>query len=86
MNKKYTVTDADSNYISDDSQIPDPTLSDADGSVGITRDPSDPVGVPGRRVDNITELGDQADTEKLVLEGVEQADTELQRAGRRKQD
>jgi hypothetical protein len=62
-----------------------PAATDTDGeSVGaITRDPSEPVSVPGRHVPNRDSEDDSGNTERLASEGVEEASHDQMLAARR---
>ena len=63
--------------------LPDTTSEDAEGVAGLTRDPSDPLAVSGERKPTINPPEDQEVQERLVLEGVEEAQHEQMLAARR---
>ncbi len=63
--------------------LPDSTLEDAVATESLTRDPSDPVANRGIHKPDTTDLDDQEVTERLVLEGVEEAQHDQMLAARR---
>jgi hypothetical protein len=64
-----------------------PAASDSDGeSAGaITRDPSEPVSVPGRQIPNLEPEDDSAAIERLASEGVEEAQHDQMLAARERE-
>lgn len=65
-------------------RIPDTTLDDAIASGGLTRDPSEPVSITGTQAPEQNEPEDQEVMERLVLEGVEEAQHDQMLAARRR--
>ncbi|HEY8932527.1 MAG TPA: hypothetical protein VIM44_04355 [Rariglobus sp.] len=53
--------------------LPETTLTDADGTTALTRDPSEPPSDTGLHVQQQNEPETQQIAERLVLEGVEEA-------------
>lgn len=53
--------------------LPETTLTDSEGIAGLSRDPSEPPSDTGLQVPVQNESEDQQVTERLVLEGVEEA-------------
>lgn len=64
--------------------LPDTTLDDALASGGLTRDPSEPVSLSGNQVPEHNEPEDQEVMERLVLEGVEEAQHDQMLAARQR--
>jgi hypothetical protein len=68
--------------------LPDTTVDDAESRRSLSRDPSDPPVRRGRRVETGVQRDPQRDVERLVLEGVEEAQhdqmTTARRASRRR--
>lgn len=71
-----TITDDDRRRaraeLSGDS-LPETTLTDSEGTAGLTRDPSEPPSDTGVHVPQQDEADNQEVAERLVLEGVEEA-------------
>ena len=59
-----------------------PIDDDGESRGAITRDPSEPVSVPGRHIVNQTGEGDPAAIERLAYEGVEEAQHDQMLAAR----
>lgn len=64
--------------------LPDTTLEDAVATAGLTRDPSEPVSNTGVQVPEQNEPEDQEVMERLVLEGVEEAQHDQMLAARQR--
>ncbi len=62
--------------------IPVPTLQDAEPSAHLTRDPGEPVTETGSQTPMLNEPDDQVVAERLVLEGVEEAQHDQMLAAR----
>ncbi|EIQ01595.1 hypothetical protein OpiT1DRAFT_00167 [Opitutaceae bacterium TAV1] len=65
-------------------QLPEGTLADAEGTGGISRDLAEPAGNPGREVPLHDEPDEQATSERLAIEGVEEAQHDQMLAARRR--
>ena len=65
-------------------RLPDTTLDDAESRRSLTRDPSDPPLRRGRRAPTTVTRDPQRDMERMVLEGVEEAQHEQMVADRRR--
>jgi hypothetical protein len=63
--------------------MPATTDSDGESAGAITRDPSEPVAVPGRHVPNREPEDDSGAAERLASEGVEEASHDQMLAARR---
>jgi hypothetical protein len=63
--------------------LPPSTLTDAESNAGLSRDPSEPFSDSGTQIPNLNESEDQQITERLVLEGVEEAQHEQMLAASR---
>ncbi len=66
--------------------LPQTTLEDAISSGGLTRDPSEPVSFSGSQVPEQNEPEDQEVMERLVLEGVEEAQHDQMLAARHRRE
>lgn len=66
--------------------LPETTLEDAVSSGGLTRDPSEPVSISGRQAPEQNEPEDQEVMERLVLEGVEEAQHDQMLAARQRRE
>jgi hypothetical protein len=66
--------------------LPDTTLDDAVASGGLTRDPSEPVSITGSQAPEQNEPEDQEVMERLVLEGVEEAQHDQMLAARQRRE
>lgn len=64
--------------------LPETTLDDAVASGGLTRDPSEPVSISGTQAPEQNEPEDQEVMERLVLEGVEEAQHDQMLAARQR--
>ncbi len=64
--------------------LPDTSLANGEGSAGLSHDPSDPLAVPGARTPDHNEPEDQEVQERLVLEGVGEAQHDQMLADRRR--
>ncbi|AHF93291.1 hypothetical protein OPIT5_26820 [Opitutaceae bacterium TAV5] len=64
--------------------LPEGTLADAEGTGGISRDPAEPADNPGREVPSQDEPDEQATSERLAIEGVEEAQHDQMLAARRR--
>ncbi len=61
-----------------------PTTDDDDESVGsLSRDPSEPRSIPGRQIPDQEEESGQSTIERLVADGVDEADHDQMLAARR---
>lgn len=65
--------------------LPDTTADDAEGTVGLLRDPSEPPSVPGHHTPNRDDPDEQQAVERLVVEGAEEAQHDQMLAARRRQ-
>lgn len=66
--------------------LPETSVDDGEGVAGLSHDPSDPLAVPGERTPIYNEPEDQEMQERLVLEGVEEAQHDQMLADRRRRD
>jgi hypothetical protein len=66
--------------------LPETTLEDAVASGGLTRDPSEPVSITGSQAPEQNEPEDQEIMERLVLEGVEEAQHDQMLAARQRRN
>jgi hypothetical protein len=66
--------------------LPDTSLDDDEGAAGLSRDPSEPIAVSGQRTPIINEPEEQEVQERLVLEGVEEAQHDQMLADRRRRE
>lgn len=66
--------------------LPPTSLDDGEGKAGITRDPAEPRSIPGERKPILNEPEDQEMQERLVLEGVEEAQHDQMLAARRRRE
>jgi hypothetical protein len=64
--------------------LPDTTLTDSESTAGLSRDPSEPASDTGAQVPGQNEPEDQQVTERLVVEGVEEAQHDQMLAASRK--
>lgn len=64
--------------------LPETSFDNGEGAVGLSRDPSEPLSIPGEQVPTHNELEDQEVQERLVLEGVEEAQHDQMLAARRR--
>jgi hypothetical protein len=64
--------------------LPPSTESDGESAGAITRDPSEPVSVPGRHIPNL-EPDDSSNIEQLAHEGVEEAQHDQMLAARERE-
>jgi hypothetical protein len=65
--------------------LPDSTDSDGESAGAITRDPSEPLAVPGRQVPNLEPEDESGATERLASEGVEEAQHDQMLAARQRE-
>lgn len=63
-------------------QLPPSSEDDGESRGAITRDPSEPVAIPGRQIQNQEGEGDPAAIERLAYEGVEEAQHDQMLAAR----
>jgi len=66
--------------------LPASTAEDSEGSGSLSRDPSDPPSLTGRQIPDHEGPDDEQVTERLVMEGVEEANHEQMLQGRRKRE
>ena len=66
--------------------LPASTDEDSEGSGSLSRDPSDPPSLTGRQIPDREGPDDEQVTERLVMEGVEEANHEQMLQGRRKRE
>jgi len=64
--------------------IPPVTDEDAEGTSSLSRDPSEPPSVPGRQIKDREAEDEQLATERLVAEGVNEAEHDQMIAARRR--
>ncbi len=67
-----------------DEELPATTDEDATSHVGLTRDPSEPPSIDGKQIPDREKESPQTTVERLVVEGVTEADREQMREGRRR--
>lgn len=65
--------------------LPAPTDSDGESAGAITRDPSEPLAVPGRQIPNLEPEDDSSAIEQLAAEGVEEAQHDQMLAARERE-
>jgi len=65
--------------------LPAPTDSDGESAGALTRDPSEPVSVPGRHIPNMEPEDDSSAIEQLATEGVEEAQHDQMLAARERE-
>lgn len=65
--------------------LPAATDSDGDSAGAITRDPSEPLSVPGRQVPNLEPEDESGAIERLATEGVEEAQHDQMLAARERE-
>jgi hypothetical protein len=65
--------------------LPASTDSDGESAGAITRDPSEPVSVPGRQIPNLEPEDDSSAIERLASEGVEEAQHDQMLAARERE-
>ena len=65
--------------------LPDSTDSDGESAGAISRDPSEPVSVPGRHVPNFEAEDESSAIERLTSEGVEEAQHDQMLAARQRE-
>ena len=63
--------------------IPPVTDEDAEGTSSLSRDPSEPASIPGRQIKDREGEDEQLATERLVAEGVTEAEHDQMVAARR---
>jgi hypothetical protein len=63
-------------------RLPEPSDSDGESRGALSRDPSEPVGIPGRQVATDEGESDEANVERLTQEGVEEAQHDQMLAAR----
>lgn len=63
--------------------IPPVTDEDAEGTSSLSRDPSEPASIPGRQIKDREGEDEQLATERLVAEGVNEAEHDQMLAARR---
>lgn len=66
--------------------LPETSFDDGESSAGLSRDPSEPRSIPGARKPILNEPEDQETQERLVLEGVEEAQHDQMLAARRRRE
>lgn len=66
-------------------RLPDTTDSDGESAGALTRDPSEPVSVPGRQVPNLEPEDESGAIERLATEGVEEAQHDQMLAARERE-
>jgi len=66
--------------------LPATSFDDGEVGAGLSRDPSEPRSIPGRRKPTLNEPEDQEVQERLVLEGVEEAQHDQMLADRRRRE
>lgn len=66
-------------------RLPAASDNDGDSRGAISRDPSEPVSIPGRHIANQEGEGDPAATERLAYEGVEEAQHDQMLAARERE-
>lgn len=64
--------------------IPPVTDEDAEGTSSLSRDPSEPASIPGRQIKDLEGEDEQLSTERLVAEGVNEAEHDQMVAARRR--
>jgi len=64
--------------------IPQVTDEDAEGTSALSRDPSEPASIPGRQIKDRETDDEQLASERLVAEGVNEADHDQMLAARRR--
>lgn len=57
---------------------------DAEGTSSLSRDPSEPASIPGRQIPDMENEDEQFTTERLVAEGVSEAEHDQMLAARRR--
>jgi hypothetical protein len=65
--------------------LPDATDTDGESAGAITRDPSEPLSVPGRQVPNLEPEDESGTIERLASEGVEEAQHDQMLAARHRE-
>jgi hypothetical protein len=65
--------------------LPEATDSDGESAGAITRDPSEPLAVPGRQVPNLEPEDESGAIERLATEGVEEAQHDQMLAARERE-
>lgn len=65
--------------------LPPATDSDGESAGAITRDPSEPLAVPGRQIPNLEPEDDSGASERLAQEGVEEAQHDQMLAARERE-
>lgn len=66
-------------------RLPDDSDSDGESAGALTRDPSEPVSVPGRHVPNLEPEDESGAIERLASEGVEEAQHDQMLAARQRE-
>ena len=66
--------------------LPRGSMDNGESSAGLSRDPSEPLSIPGERTPIRNEPEDQEVQERLVLEGVEEAQHDQMLAARRRRE
>lgn len=66
--------------------LPETSFDDGEAGAGLSRDPSEPRSISGRRKPTLNEPEDQEVQERLVLEGVEEAQHDQMLAARRRRE
>jgi hypothetical protein len=66
--------------------LPETSFDEHETSASLTRDPSDPLSIAGQRKPTRNEPEDQEVQERLVLEGVEEAQHDQMLAARRRRE
>ena len=66
--------------------LPDTTLENGDGVADVSHDPSEPISVTGHRVPIHNEPEEQEVEERLVLEGLEEAQHDQMLEARRRRE
>jgi hypothetical protein len=66
-------------------RLPDTTDTDGESRGALSRDPSEPVAIPGRQVENDEGESDSTNVERLTQEGVEEAQHDQMLAARERE-
>jgi hypothetical protein len=66
-------------------RLPDDSDTDGESAGAITRDPSEPLSVPGRQVPNLEPEDESGTIERLASEGVEEAQHDQMLAARQRE-
>ncbi len=66
--------------------LPDTQLEDSNSIGSLSRDPSNPVGIPGREIPADEGVDEKNELEKTVLDGVEEAQHDLMLEARKRRE